>query len=45
MMSHDQEGSKLNGTINANSGAHTLTHDKVIKCLFNKGNVETIKSK
>ena len=25
--SHDQEESKLNSNINANSGAHTLTHD------------------
>ena len=25
--SHDQEESKLNSTITANSGAHTLTHD------------------
>ena len=25
--SHDQEESKLNSTIIANSGAHTLTHD------------------
>ena len=29
--SHDQEESKLNSTINANSGAHTLPHDKIIK--------------
>ena len=28
--SHDQEESKLNSTINANSGAHTLTHDEII---------------
>ena len=27
VQSHDQEESKLNSTINANSGAHTLTHD------------------
>ena len=25
--SHDQEDSKLNSNINADSGAHTLTHD------------------
>ena len=25
--SHDEEESKLNSTITANSGAHTLTHD------------------
>ena len=27
VQSHDQEESKLNTNINANSGAHTLTHD------------------
>ena len=27
VQSHDQEESKLNSTINTNSGAHTLTHD------------------
>ena len=27
VQSHDQEQSKLNITIKANSGAHTLTHD------------------
>ena len=27
VQSHDQEGSKLNSTINANSGAHTLSLD------------------
>ena len=27
VQSHDQEGSKLNSTINTNSGALTLTHD------------------
>ena len=31
VQSHDQEESKLNSTINANSGAHTLPHDKIIK--------------
>ena len=31
VQSHDQEESKLNNTINANSGAYTLTHDKTIK--------------
>ena len=45
VQSHDQEESKLNSTINANCGAHTLlSHDKVIKCLFHKNNVATIKS-
>ena len=28
VQSHDQEESKLNSTINPNSGAHTLTDDK-----------------
>ena len=42
---HDQEESKLNSTININSGAHTLTHDKIIKSPFNKNNIATIKSK
>ena len=42
---HDQEESKLNSTINTNSGAHTLTHDKIIKSPFNKNNIATIKSK
>ena len=27
VQSHDQEESKLNRTINANGGAHTLNHD------------------
>ena len=27
VQSHDQEESKLNSTITANSAAHTLTHD------------------
>ena len=42
---HDQEESKLNSTIKANNGAHTRTHDKIIKSPFNKNNVATIKSK
>ena len=29
--SYDQEESKLNSTINANSVAHTLTHEEMIK--------------
>ena len=45
VQSHDQEESKLNSTINANSGAHSLTHDKIIKSPCNKNNVTTIKSK
>ena len=35
---HDQEESELNSTINANSGAHTLTDDKIIKSPFHKNN-------
>ena len=31
VQSHDQEESKLNSTINASSGAHTLTNDKITK--------------
>ena len=34
VQSHGQEESKLNSTINANSGAHTLTDDKIIKSPF-----------
>ena len=44
IQSHDQEESKLNSTINADSGAHTLTHDKIIKSPFNKNNVATTKN-
>ena len=44
VQSHDQQESKLNSTINVNGGAHTLTHDKIIKSSFNKNNVATIKS-
>ena len=32
--SQDKEESKSNSTINANSGAHTLTHDQIIKKLY-----------
>ena len=39
---HDQEESKLNSTINAKSGAHTLTHEKIIK---NKNNVASTENK
>ena len=31
VQSHDKQESKLNSTINANSGAYTLTHDQIIK--------------
>ena len=40
VQSHDQEGNRLNSTINASSGAHTITHDKATKSLFNKDKVE-----
>ena len=40
----DKEESKLNSTIKAKSGAHTLARDK-IKSPFNKNNEATIKSK
>ena len=43
--SHDQEESKLNNTINANTGSRRLTHDKIIKIPFKKINIATIKSK
>ena len=31
VQSHDKEESKLNSTITAKSGAHTLKHDQIIK--------------
>ena len=31
VQSHDKEESKLNSTTSANSAAHTLTPDKIIK--------------
>ena len=34
VQSHDEEESKLNSTINANSGTHTLTHDQIIKRVY-----------
>ena len=43
VQSHDQGESKLNSAINTNSGAHTLTHDKIMKISFIKNNVATIK--
>ena len=45
VQSHDQEVSKSNSTINANSGAHTLANCKIIKSPLNKNYVATIKSK
>ena len=44
VQSHDKEESKSNSAINANSDAHTLTHDQIIKSPFNKNNVATIKT-
>ena len=43
VQSHYKEESKLNSTITTNSGAHTLTHDWIIKSPYNKNNVATIK--
>ena len=31
VQSHDQEENKLNSTLNANYGAHALTHGRIIK--------------
>ena len=45
VQSHDKEESKLNSTINVNSNTYPLTHDKIIKSVFNKNNIVTIKSK
>ena len=45
VQSHYREESKLNSTIDANSGAHTLTLDKIIRGSFNKNNVATNKIK
>ena len=39
VLSHDQEESKLSSTIYTNSGARTLTHNKITKSPFNKNNV------
>ena len=44
IQSHDQKESKLNSTSNANSGAHSLTHNWIKKSQFNKNNVATIKT-
>ena len=45
VQSYDQEDSKSNSTINANSGAHALPHDKIIKSPFNENNLAIIKGK
>ena len=45
VQSAGQEVSKLSNTVNAKSGAHILTHDKITKSPFNKNNVATYKSK
>ena len=43
MFNHKEE-SKLNSTITANSCAHTLTHDQIIKkSPYNENNAATIK--
>ena len=43
VQSHDKEESKSSNTITANSGAHTLTHDQIIKkSPFNKNKGEPI---
>ena len=45
VQSHDKEESKSNSTIIANSGAHILTHDQIMKkSPFNKNNVAAIKT-
>ena len=43
VQSHDQEV-KLTGTNNTNSGAHTITRDKIV-IPFHNNDVATIKSK
>ena len=43
--SFDQEESKLDSTIIAKSGAHTLIDDESIKSPINKNNIATIKNK
>ena len=45
VQSYDQGESKLNSTIIADSGAHTLKDDEIIKNPFNKNNVATAKNK
>ena len=45
VQSHDQEESKLNNTIIANSGDDPLIDDKIMKSSFNMNNVATIKNK
>ena len=37
--------SKLNSSINANSGAYTVTHDKIMRSSLNKNSEATVKSK
>ena len=45
IQSLDQEKSKLNSNIMVNSGAHTLTNEKIIESPFNKTNLATVKNK
>ena len=40
--SHGEEESKFSSTINVDNGAHTLTHDKIIKSPCIKNDVATI---
>ena len=40
---HHKEENKSNSTITANSGAHALTRDQIIKSPYNKNNAATIK--
>ena len=44
VQTYDQEESKLNSTINTNSGAQTFTNDKIINP-SNKNDAAAIKSK
>ena len=45
VQSHAQEETKLNIIINANSGTHTLTHEKIKKSPFSEKNLATTKNK
>lgn len=45
VQSHNQEKSKMNSTLIANSRAYTLIDHKIIKIPFDNNNKETIKNK
>ena len=45
VLTHDQQKRKFSSTIIANSGAHTLTDDKIIRSPSNKKNVVAVKNK